>query len=360
MHEANAILAINSLDRYITYTNTSIIGRKLNGDPIYQTNNNQPVNNGLEAEWNANGPFSSDFSITAPNALINGYIDKIIVSQIQLQYNLPTIVPGKNDIFAFGIYIVPGGTGGSIPFNIRLPYGFFTPFELAAMLENFINSALTSYSPQPSPPFGPIQVVYLQQDPAPPITNIGFSIITQDGRKIFLPSPAQLQLRGLSPNDVTNALKVYRLFGFNKNNVAFNTEQISYNSPNFLYTPFIDIFSDALTNYQALKDTISATNSRKGLVARLYLSGVGNPQETNDYPSVSGISLGSKPFVLTFDLNSPKVINWTPDTAVNSLDFQMRDCYGDLLFNTVPYQGNISQNEVYNSEFQMTLLCVEG
>jgi hypothetical protein len=62
--------------------------------------------------------------------------------------------------------------------------------------------------------------------------------------------------------------------------------------------------------------------------------------------------------VLTYDLNSPKVINWTPDTAVNSLDFQLRDCYGDLLFTRVPLVGG-GDGEVFNTEFQMTLLCIE-
>jgi hypothetical protein len=58
-------------------------------------------------------------------------------------------------------------------------------------------------------------------------------------------------------------------------------------------------------------------------------------------------------------LNTPKVIKWTPDTAINSIDFQMRDCYGDLLWTAdlepaFPYTG-----ETFNTEFQMTLLCVE-
>ena len=76
--EPSAILAISSTDRYINYTNNSIIGRTVTGDPIYQTNNNQPVNNSLEAQFFNRTPYSNDFQITAPNALINGYISVFI------------------------------------------------------------------------------------------------------------------------------------------------------------------------------------------------------------------------------------------------------------------------------------------
>jgi hypothetical protein len=63
------------------------------------------------------------------------------------------------------------------------------------------------------------------------------------------------------------------------------------------------------------------------------------------------MALGSAPFVMTSDLNSPKVIEWTPDVAVPSIDFQLRDCYGELI------PGDV---EKYPSEFQMTLLCLES
>jgi hypothetical protein len=54
---------------------------------------------------------------------------------------------------------------------------------------------------------------------------------------------------------------------------------------------------------------------------------------------------------MTADLNTPKVIQWSPDVAVPSIDFQLRDCYGDLI------PGDV---ERYPTEFQMTLLCIEG
>lgn len=122
--------------------------------------------------------------------------------------------------------------------------------------------------------------------------------------------------------------------------------QNSYDYPTFLYTPYIDIFSDVLTNYQDVKDSTTATTKFKGLVARVYLSGNGNIQDT-----VGVSSLGSRPFVMTADLNSPKVIQWSPDVAVPGIDFQVYDQYSDLI--PGPAEG-------FSTEFQMTLLCIEG
>ena len=121
--------------------------------------------------------------------------------------------------------------------------------------------------------------------------------------------------------------------------------QLSFEYPNFLYTPYIDIYSDVLTNYQNIKDTNTSIAKPKGLIARIFLSGVGSPQYTTET-----FALGASPFVMTADLNSPKVIKWTPDVAVPSIDFQLRDCYGDFI------PGDV---ERYPTEFQMTLLCVE-
>jgi hypothetical protein len=342
---ANAILAISSTDRYIT---------NLGG------NANQPFSNTLEAQFDNAGPFSNDFSIIAPNALMNGYIDAIKISQIQLQYNLPTIIPDGNDLMIVGYETSPQ-SGVFAYQQIGLPYGFYTPAEIAALLETELNTYIPSLQPWVVTFTSSIGV------------DFGFSVLSnnQDGLTFFFPRPSDLRIPStyvLSETEITRYLKTCKLLGFNTNNGTPQViqGQVSWAAPDFLYTPYIDIYSDALTNYQKLKDTDSSTSRRKGLITRLYLSGVGNPQITstgfvneNSLTIVPSTALGCSPFVLTFDLNTPKIINWSPDTAVNSLDFQMRDCYGDLLFNYIPSTSPGLANEVFNTEFQMTLLCVE-
>tara|TARA_R110000868_G_scaffold331052_1_gene592047 strand:- start:198 stop:1235 length:1038 start_codon:yes stop_codon:yes gene_type:complete len=339
--QPNAILAISSTDRYIT---------NLGG------NANQPFSNTLQAQYFGTLPYSNSFSITAPNALMNGYIEKIIVSQIQIQYNLPTIQPGNNDILYINVETSVGSSVYVQSPPLTIPYGFYSPDEMAAIIAAVLNQFYGD---------GVFQVVYSQS--GGPTIPVGFEFTC--GRRFFFPAPGEFPAQNLNV-----VLKLYKLLGLNLINNLPSPNQNSNDAPNFLYTPYIDILSDALTNYQRLKDTDSSTSRRKGLISRMYLSGVGNPQTTSvTYydrpidpenpgafrPIISqSDALGSKPFVLTFDLNNPKIINWTPDTAVNSLDFELRDCYGDLLFvaDTSPNQNSV---ELFNSEFQITLLCVE-
>jgi hypothetical protein len=337
----NAILAISSTDRYTI----SKFG-----------NVNQPVANALIAQYDNEGPYSNDFQLTAPGALLNGYIEKIIISQIQLQYNLPTVIPGVNDYLVYRVETSPG----SFQFNTRvitIPFGFFVPYDLAAVIQASMNNP------------GDFEVNFL--------TTNQFEFINNANLRFLFPSNIGLTALGFSLPQIVRVLKTYKLFGISGANSLVELTQISGSQAQFLYTPYIDLYSDSLTNYQRLKDTDTSVAKRKGLITRMYLSGVGTPQPTfsydnvTDYTLVSGVppsqitgtsksvtssALGSAPFILTYDLNSPKIINWTPDVAINSLDFQMRDCYGDLL----PVASELANNyESFSTEWQMTLLCVE-
>jgi len=354
----NAILAISSTDRYVTNIGGNV---------------NQPTNNVLEAQFNGEGQDSNQFSIEAPNAMMNGYIDRIIISQIQLQYNLPTIIPDRNDSFAISVETAVNSGSYLPPQFLTIPYGFYSPDELASV----VTAVLNQYYPAVIDPDGQsidaFTVVYRQ---AGNVTfPLGFEWNMNQGKRFYFATPEILRSLTFTNAQVTSILKFYKLFGIDRTNIVPSTSQSSNDAPTFLYTPYIDLLSDALTNYQNLKDTDSSTIKRKGLIARMYLSGVGNPQTTSvtyydrlldpeDPDStfrlaiVPSDALGSKPFVLTFDLNNPKIIKWTTDSAINSLDFELRDCYGDLLF--VKDSPNQVGVDVFNTEWQMTLLCVEG
>jgi hypothetical protein len=308
----NAILAINSLDRYI-------IGKA-----------NQPFSNYLIGEYENEPPYSNDFIIQSPGALIYGYIQRIVVSQIQIQCNIPTVNLGLNDTF----YITDDTT--ATDYQITIPFGYYNGEELAATLQNLLaNTAGISALD--------IEVTYSPRD------GFVFESTSVPSKAFYFPSLSEIQnIPGTTQADYTNALKTYRLLGMTigQSEVQPDTIQRSGQWPNFLYTPYIDFYSDILTNYQSVKDTNTSVAKPKGLIARVYLSGNGSVQYT-----APTAALGTQPFVVTGDLNSPKVIKWSPDVAVPSIDFQLRDCYGDLL---------PGPTENYSTEWQMTLLCVEG
>jgi hypothetical protein len=399
MHQSNAILAINSLDRFINNApldanvptivswlvatptiitlpagSNALVGATLtypagqNGWPaigtvtilarvgqdltinapvtansggtvtVIQTiilnagvNAQQPVSNLLLGQYRNLQPYCNNFTISSPGALIYGYIDRIVVSQIQLQYNIPTICFGRNDKLPIysDAHVVP------IAETLTIPFGFYTPDELAAAVQALItaNANLT-----------PLQLTVSYN-----LKN-GFTFTSGAPLDFYFPSFELLFVDNFSQADIIRILKTYRTFGLNVENSEIDglgsPSQISFEYPNFLYTPYIDIYSDILTNYQNIKDTNTSIAKPKGLVARILLAGVGNPQYTTET-----FALGSSPFVMTADLNTPKVIQWSRDVAVPSIDFQLRDCYGDLI------PGDV---ERYPTEFQMTLLCIEG
>lgn len=392
MQHSNAILAINSLDRFISTTTeidtfltvswlvatptilllvggnqNAVVGSSLyyvgNGFPITgviitgvngaqitinipvsansggtqtilqstPTNNtSQPTSNALIGQYRNLPPYCNNFIISSPGALIYGYIDRIIVSQIQLQYNIPTICLGRNDKLVF---TWANGANYTI---ITIPFGFYSPDELAAAVQTIIGNTAS---------LNPLQLTVAFSE------RNGFTFTSGNATGFAFPSVDYLIFSNISFNVINTILKTYKTFGINTENSELQNPaglpaQTSFEYPNFLYTPYIDIYSDILTNYQTIKDTNTSIAKPKGLIARILLSGVGNPQYTT-----GAMALGSTPFVMTADLNTPKVIQWSRDIAVPSIDFQLRDCYGDLI------PGDV---ERYPTEFQMTLLCIEG
>lgn len=314
----NAILAINSLDRYIT-------GRAA-----------EPQENALIGAYlRFPNPPSNNFTIQSPGALIYGYIDRIVVSQIQVQCNIPTIIPGRNDIFFIGL------NSTNVIYEVFIPYGFYVPEELAAMLQSQIAAV-------PALAAAEIDVSYDPQN--------GFVFQSTSVPSVYFYFPDNeeiLNTPGQTSRTVSVALKAYKVLGMTKLNSDIGPPgidfQFSSTAPNFLYTPYIDFYSDVLTNYQTIKDTNTSVAKPKGLIARVYLSGNGNVQTTTPTSA-----LGTQPFVVTADLNSPKVIKWSKDVAIPSIDFQLLDCYGDFI------PGPDVQTYYSQTEFQMTLLCVEG
>jgi len=314
----NAILAINSLDRYIT-------GRAA-----------EPQQNALIGAYlRFPNPPSNNFTIQSPGALIYGYIDRIVVSQIQVQCNIPTIVPDRNDTFFIGL------NSTNVIHSVLIPYGFYVPEELAAMLQSQIAAVPALAAAEIDVSYNPTNGFIFESKSVPTVR-----FYFPDNEKI-------LNTPGQTSRTVSAALKFYKVLGMTSLNADLGAPgidvQFSSSAPNFLYTPYIDFYSDVLTNYQTIKDTNTSVAKPKGLIARVYLSGNGNVQSTTPTSA-----LGTQPFVVTADLNSPKVIKWSKDVAIPSIDFQLLDCYGDLI------PGPDVMTYYPQTEFQMTLLCVEG
>ena len=294
---------------------------------------NQPVQSSLLNSYQSSPPFANNFTISSPGALIYGYMNKLIVSQIQVQYNVPTVNQEMNDFF------VLNSETQSDFYNIVIPNGFYTGTNLAAVLQVIIRQTSGSLFGQP-----PIADMIVTYSP-----TFGFNFSSATDTFSFM-APSYLKAQFNYPDDqVTNAYRTLRLLGMTLKNNEQRDEQISDAFPIFLYTPYIDIYSDVLTNYQPIKDTNTSVLKNKGLIARVYVSGTGLQNTTE---------LGTVPFTFIADLNSPKIIQWSPDIAVPSIDFQVYDQYNQLL-PMGPVIQSVSNDNKHQTEFQITLLCSE-
>ena len=355
MPAPSAILAISSLDRFTVGIQNTL--------SRYST--------ALLNSYDTSGAPVNKFQIFSNGAFIYGYINRIAVSQMQIEYRVPTVVP-SNLLFPGGqqnpqlprqigndtFYIYwENGTRFNTT-KITIPYGFYTPVELAAVLQARISQSslfLTNisveyandgfgYSPAyPNAPVAGRGIGYGNSFifKLPPSNNSLFAFPDID----YLRTLGPIGL-GLTEDELIGVLKCYRLLGITlqvtKTNLLSTVVQGA--SPNFLYTPYIDFVSNNLTKFQKVKDSDTSITRRTGLLHRAYLSGVSNPVATYDISS-----LGSEPFIMTTDMNTPKVIRWNKDETVYNMDFELYDQYGDPLYWT-------NENP---TEFQMTLLCYE-
>jgi len=343
MNTPSAILAVSSLDRYTINKPGTLASLDVALQDLYYGNSGPPL--GLPV------PPGNNFSLTYPGALIYGYIKTITASQIQIEYKVPTVVPQFGSSFGNAELPMVNVTRNTFAI-ITIPYGFYTPDELAAMLTVLLQ---TFYDGANSVGNSNFTVTYVNSggefDPANfNVTGNCFFFRSGNGDDFYFPDLIRLRsLLFISEARWIGILKCYRLLGitlFNSNIPPGTVGQSQQTqSPSFLYTPYIDICSQNLTKYQRIKDTDTSVNKRQSIIARIYLSGVGAPEATS-----STYALGSQPFVMTADLNSPKIIRWSPNEAVYELDFQLYDQYGDLLY----------WENRYPTEFQLTLLCREG
>jgi hypothetical protein len=361
-HTPSAILAVSSTDRYT-------VG--VTGGPSRK-------DSGLLNLYEGIGQPGNQFQLSSTGAFIYGYIRRIAISQVQVEYRIPTVVPSNgvqfgnagandptkakrlgNDIFAIAWNTI-GPQDPTISY-INIPYGFYSPDELAAMIQAQITTLI--------PDLGSMVVTYSNagtgDNPADPNNptqpgNIGygnsftFNIGAGSNYRFFFPSynylsaPVSAGGAGLDDEQLIIILKTYRLFGITVEVSADNNSSpiplLQAASPNFLFTPYIDIVSNNLTKFQKVKDSNTTTTGRVALISRIYLSGATYPQ-----PTSGAYTLGSEPFTLTTDLNTPKIIRWNKDETVYNLDFSVYDQYGDLIYWT-------NDNP---TEFQMTLLCME-
>jgi hypothetical protein len=104
-----------------------------------------------------------------------------------------------------------------------------------------------------------------------------------------------------------------------------------------IYTPFVDICSETLTRYARKRSNSNQTNSAPSLVARAFVfdstDPVVNPRQIPYHVMETDSFIDAEDFDwLTYDSSQD----------ITTIDFQLRDCFGDLLYVTPAPAGTIN------------------
>lgn len=311
------------------------------------------------------GQSYNNFNIqTTGGNIVQGQINKISVTELMFPYNIPTIVQGANDSMFVRIFSSTGrATPGLVEVNtISVPPGFYTASELAAAIQSAFNTAFPAY-----PYFTATvttttnAIVFNNTQTYNDASNNYFfdfapQVLTGDPNiRKALSYPQLLWTAGFrtlyanvppgqSPTDASNR----------------GPELVPTNTPVALapskgwpsivgspytgrYTDFVDIVSTSLAQAQYIRDsTTSQAVVKRDVIARVYVC--------NNISIYTADPAGSRPFTIHRMYSNPKIMKYTVDRSIDSIDLQLYDMYGLPLpsSQSFPYQSTGTALQIAN------------
>jgi hypothetical protein len=308
-----AELHLDSLDRYtvsdvpIAAVNTSTPDQntaKLFG-PVFAQVAESPTNNCL---------------IQTKRNLIYGYMSRVALTQFNLNYNVPTVVTGYNDKLSL---FISGGIG--VVFY-TIPQGFYTTTTLASTLQTLLRAT-------PGNPIPGAIVTTPSTNTTIITTGVFPGFLFASGNALTLTfNPG---VTGQSVADANNYGRVWRMLGV-MDQVPFTSTRLGV--ANLRPTDYVDIVSQALTNYKDTKDGNSSVASPGSVIARVWLNEgfVNNQTASGGYPDPN--LLGGVPLTITKSWINPNWSQWSPNETINRVDITLLDMWGNPLFWSPTYQ----------------------
>jgi len=252
----------------------------------------QDRNQSGEQPWN-------NFSFQKPQAILDAFANRILVSEVQFPWFVPNVVEYNNTLFI-------DGTATTIP------SGFYTPTALATAVQGVLQGVS---DPGCLCAYDPLTMRYtITASGASPLT-FGFH---RDNTDVV--------------NFATTA-SLYKTMGFklvqsDTGTGAFIPAGGSLTGAPTLsdYTPYVDIISNRLMRYTSVKDGESAANAQSALICRIYAS-----DETSTSNIVAGVPNTCAPFLIHRQFKNAKAVQWNKDAFVDYFDIQMIDQYNRLI-----------------------------
>ena len=266
---------------------------------------------------------SSDWQSNLRHYALQGYFTRLVLTQLQFQWNLPTIIAGYNDILSFVVNPGPEEQPGTITI---LP-GYYTPSGLATAIQNALQAEFTLDA---------------------------FTCTFTNG-SFVITNTAPFYIETLAagyPSQAGDFLRAVRCLittGFlNQGGNAAAATTLVGSPPTMLATRYIDMYSSYIAKFQDVKDTSTSQELiYNNIIARIY------PVPGNwRFDITANSSPGSAPFIVNLDYATPKQIMWNPNEALGNFDIQLRDEHGQF----VPFD---LATGTYGCEYVMTVLASE-
>ena len=248
-----------------------------------------------------------DFTITKNQSLMNGSFTRLAVTEVTFPWTIPNIKAKTNKIQL----LYTDRTGEVQSAVVIIPVGFYTPAELATMLETKLNAAVVGLTG--------IGVSYALDD------RPRFEFIPPTGTSIgFAPMPYNIAAYQYPPT----TKQLFDLLGLTAASTTVSATNFYGNTSFAQAIRYVDIVCPQLTYNQAVKDTMSQPISRDSL-CRIYLGDLGN---SGDFTTVGFSPPGCAPGVIHRQFNPAKYIQWDPAQPVPGfLQFQVVDDAGAVL-----------------------------
>jgi hypothetical protein len=287
--------------------------------------------------------------------IIQGNIERIGLNEVNFPYDIPNIQvgaggpgsAGSTNIFYLNLLDTATSTVVE-SLEIVLPIGFYTGPEL----ETAVNAAILAEATAEGIPTPAVNVPVLSyvvsanvftfaapSAPSSPIYNGVWQFISNYTFPDGSPGP-------------TNTLgkDIFSLMGFLKSqnplrdiNVVAGAEQFPFvagAAATLTYTQYIDICSPQLCKFQYFRDG-STTNlaRRSDIICRLFIANNIAVDMFN----------GTRPFLINRQFFNSRMMKWTADNAVGTIDINLYDDVGQLL-----------QYKWQPRDFQITFNAYEG
>jgi hypothetical protein len=285
---------------------------------------------------------SAQFNAVGEN-IIQGQIKKISVSEVLFPYDIPNVQAGFNE---FEIYTNAGSTISAL-LTITVPPGFYTGTELAADITALI-IAEGAAVPAPDGPLAPADVPTCVYDPiSNRFTFVGPTnpAFAQDW---VLASPYTYPFNYVGVATPLLGKDLLSIMGFKDANASGQigpgvggVQVAQGGSAPLVFTQYIDICSPQLCKYQFFRDGTTTNLARRlDVVCRLYIEDETSTPAGFDL-SGNPILAGSRPFVIHRQFKNERIMRWTSDGAIGTMDLQLYDDVGQPLLTSYaprPYQ----------------------